>query len=75
VPRLAAALGLGDVRVKHCGTSHTGSFKDLGMTVLVSMVKQMMASGRAIARSRARRPATPRRRSPRTPPPAGCARW
>jgi threonine synthase len=48
VPRLAAALGLGDVRVKQCGTSHTGSFKDLGMTVLVSMVKQMIASGRAI---------------------------
>ena len=48
VPRLAAALGLGDVRVKHCGTSHTGSFKDLGMTVLVSMVKQMVASGRPI---------------------------
>src|SRR3954447_16655546 len=42
VPRFAAALGLGDVRVKHCGTSHTGSFKDLGMTVLVSMVKQMI---------------------------------
>jgi threonine synthase len=48
VPRFAAALGLGDVRVKHCGTSHTGSFKDLGMTVLVSMVKQMVASGRPI---------------------------
>src|SRR6201994_1792404 len=46
VPRFAAALGLGDVRVKHCGTSHTGSFKDLGMTVLVSAVKQMVARGR-----------------------------
>jgi threonine synthase len=52
VPRFAAALGLGDVRVKQCGTSHTGSFKDLGMTVLVSMVKQMIARGaelRAVA--------------------------
>jgi threonine synthase len=48
VPRFAAALGLGDVRVKHCGTSHTGSFKDLGMTVLVSMVAQMVAAGRPI---------------------------
>jgi threonine synthase len=48
VPRFAAALGLGDVRVKHCGTSHTGSFKDLGMTVLVSAVKQMVARGRPI---------------------------
>jgi threonine synthase len=45
VPRFAAALGLGDVRIKHCGTSHTGSFKDLGMTVLVSMVRQMIAEG------------------------------
>ncbi|MGN6103546.1 MAG: threonine synthase [Kofleriaceae bacterium] len=48
VPRFAAALGLGDVRVKQCGTSHTGSFKDLGMTVLVSMVRQMIAAGRPI---------------------------
>lgn len=48
VPRFAEALGLGDVRIKQCGTSHTGSFKDLGMTVLVSMVKQMVASGRPI---------------------------
>jgi threonine synthase len=52
VPRYATSLGLGDVRVKQCGTSHSGSFKDLGMTVLVSMVKQMIADGapiRAIA--------------------------
>jgi threonine synthase len=48
VPRLATALGLGDVRVKQCGTSHSGSFKDLGMTVLVSVVAQMIARGRPI---------------------------
>jgi threonine synthase len=48
VPRFAAALGLGDVRVKQCGTSHSGSFKDLGMTVLVSMVAQMIARGKPI---------------------------
>ena len=48
VPRFARDLGLGDVRVKQCGTSHSGSFKDLGMTVLVSMVKQMIAQGQAI---------------------------
>ena len=48
VPRFAADLGLGRVRVKQCGTSHSGSFKDLGMTVLVSMVKQMIANGRPI---------------------------
>jgi threonine synthase len=50
--RVPGFAGLGDVRVKQCGTSHSGSFKDLGMTVLVSMVKQMIADGqelRAIA--------------------------
>jgi threonine synthase len=31
-----------------CGNSHTGSFKDLGMTVLVSVVKQMIADGQQI---------------------------
>ncbi len=41
-------LGLPDLWVKQCGTSHTGSFKDLGMTVLVSSVKQMIAEGKDI---------------------------
>jgi len=48
VPHFARELTLGDVRVKQCGTSHSGSFKDLGMTVLVSMVKQMIADGQPI---------------------------
>ena len=43
--RLGKQLGLPDLWVKLCGNSHTGSFKDLGMTVLVSVVKQMMADG------------------------------
>jgi len=43
--RFGRALALDDLWVKQCGNSHTGSFKDLGMTVLVSMVKQMMADG------------------------------
>ncbi|OGW18466.1 MAG: threonine synthase, partial [Nitrospinae bacterium RIFCSPLOWO2_12_FULL_47_7] len=30
------------------GMAHTGSFKDLGMTVLVSMVKQMISEGKNI---------------------------
>lgn len=47
VPGLAAELGIEEVRVKQCGVSHTGSFKDLGMTVLVSTVKQMIADGHA----------------------------
>jgi len=48
VPRFAATLGLGDVRVKQCGTSHSGSFKDLGMTVLVSQVNAMIKAGKPI---------------------------
>jgi len=43
--RLGKQLGIPDLWVKLCGNSHTGSFKDLGMTVLVSVVKQMMADG------------------------------
>ena len=35
------ALGMRDLWVKQCGNSHTGSFKDLGMTVLVSQVNRM----------------------------------
>jgi threonine synthase len=45
-------IGIRDLWVKQCGLSHTGSFKDLGMTVLVSQVKQMIAQGvkiRAVA--------------------------
>lgn len=41
-------IGVDEVWVKLCGNSHTGSFKDLGMTVLVSMVRQMMANGKQI---------------------------
>ncbi|KAA0046129.1 Pyridoxal-5'-phosphate-dependent enzyme family protein [Cucumis melo var. makuwa] len=34
-------LGMNDLWVKHCGISHTGSFKDLGMIVLVSQVNRL----------------------------------
>ena len=34
--RFGRELGMSDLWVKQCGNSHTGSFKDLGMTVLVS---------------------------------------
>jgi threonine synthase len=47
--RYGRKLGLRDLWIKLCGNSHTGSFKDLGMTVLVSTVKQMMADGRDIS--------------------------
>lgn len=46
--RLGSQMGLDDLWVKQCGMAHTGSFKDLGMTVLVSMVKQMISSGKDI---------------------------
>lgn len=49
MPKLAQRLGLGRLWVKQCGQSPTGSFKDLGMTVLVSTVKRMIRQGRAIA--------------------------
>ncbi|HVY47677.1 MAG TPA: threonine synthase [Minicystis sp.] len=50
--RYGRSLGLDDVWVKLCGNSHTGSFKDLGMTVLVSVVREAIREGldvRAIA--------------------------
>jgi threonine synthase len=46
--RYGKTLGLQEVWVKLCGNSHTGSFKDLGMTVLVSAVKQLIADGAPI---------------------------
>jgi threonine synthase len=51
--RLATELGFGELFVKQCGNTHTGSFKDLGMTVLVSLVLHAKRTGalpvRAIA--------------------------
>ena len=46
--RLGHQIGLNELWVKQCGMAHTGSFKDLGMTVLVSMVKQMISNGKKI---------------------------
>ncbi len=43
--RFGAMLGMDDLWVKMCGNSHTGSFKDLGMTVLVSVVNDMILRG------------------------------
>jgi threonine synthase len=48
VERFGREIGLPDLWVKQCGNSHTGSFKDLGMTVLVSVVKQMMSDGQPL---------------------------
>ncbi|MEM7411682.1 MAG: threonine synthase [Myxococcota bacterium] len=46
--RYGRQLGLEDLWIKQCGNTHTGSFKDLGMTVLVSMVNDMVQQGKAI---------------------------
>ncbi len=47
-PRMAADLGVEELHVKQCGTTHTASFKDLGMTVLVSMVNRIRSRIRAV---------------------------
>ncbi|HHT9126314.1 MAG TPA: threonine synthase [Candidatus Brocadiia bacterium] len=46
--RFGREIGLKELWIKQCGNAHTGSFKDLGMTVLVSMVKQMISEGKEI---------------------------
>jgi threonine synthase len=46
--RYGREIGLEELWIKQCGNSHTGSFKDLGMTVLVSMVKEMISRGKKI---------------------------
>ena len=43
--RLGREIGVPDLWIKLCGNSHTGSFKDLGMTVLVSVVRQAVREG------------------------------
>ena len=46
--RFGKMIGLNDLWIKLCGNTHSGSFKDLGMTVLVSQVKQMISEGAPI---------------------------
>jgi threonine synthase len=46
--RFGKMIGIENLWVKLCGNSHSGSFKDLGMTVLVSQVKQMISEGAPI---------------------------
>ena len=43
--RYGKQLGVPETWVKLCGNSHSGSFKDLGMTVLVSVVRQAIQQG------------------------------
>ena len=46
--RFGRELGMDELWIKMCGQSHTGSFKDLGMTVLVSIVRQMVADHKPV---------------------------
>jgi threonine synthase len=46
--RFGKIVGINDLWIKLCGNTHSGSFKDLGMTVLVSQVKQMISEGAPI---------------------------
>ena len=46
--RFGKIVGVKDLWLKLCGNTHSGSFKDLGMTVLVSQVKQMISEGAPI---------------------------
>ena len=46
--RFGAMMGMDDLWIKMCGNGHTGSFKDLGMTVLVSVVNDMIKRGKNI---------------------------
>jgi len=46
--RFGKLVGVDNLWLKLCGNSHSGSFKDLGMTVLVSQVKQMISEGMPI---------------------------
>lgn len=46
--RFGKMHGMNELWIKLCGNSHSGSFKDLGMTVLVSQVKQMICEGTPI---------------------------
>ena len=47
-PKFAKEMGLANVLIKQCGITHTGSFKDLGMTVLISQLNQMLKLGHKI---------------------------
>ena len=47
--RFGEEIGLKDLWIKQSGNSHTGSFKDLGMTVLISTVNQMITRGKKIS--------------------------
>lgn len=46
--RFGEHINVPNLWIKQCGTTHTGSFKDLGMTVLVSVVNHMMKQNQPV---------------------------
>src|SRR5690242_1663688 len=46
--RFGKVIRVEDLWIKLCGNTHSGSFKDLGLTVLVSQVQQMISEGAPI---------------------------
>ena len=46
--RFGASIGLDDLWIKQSGNSHSGSFKDLGITVLVSAVNQIITDRQGV---------------------------
>src|SRR5262249_40983961 len=46
--RFANNLGINEIHITQCGTSHTGAVKEFGMTVFVSMVNQIRSRIRAV---------------------------
>src|SRR3982751_1021882 len=46
--RFGKVIGVNELWVKLCGNTHSGSFKDLGMTVLLPQVKQRIPEGAPI---------------------------
>ncbi len=49
--RLGKEIGMTELWMKLCGNAHSGSFKDLGMTVLVSVVRKAIAQGKVKAKA------------------------
>jgi len=74
--RYGSKLGVEDLWVKMCGNSHTGSFKDLGMTVLMFRGQANDRRRKAhLGRGLRLDPATPRRRWRPMPPLLASAPW
>jgi len=48
LPTLGRELGMSDLWIKQCGHNPTGSFKDLGMTGLISQVQRLRRLGAVI---------------------------